>query len=97
MGGGYGYQTAVYRIGHGLGNDTSECAEGVFGVPFIVLLLEESLKPFSCESPNLIRAKLRLDVDSDSLSVIQQCCFLQVVLTVIFHPVIKEISKANVR
>ena len=61
------------------------------------LILKEFLKPFPTEPPDLIRSKFRLDVDSDSLSVVQQCCFLQVVLTVIFHPVIKEISKANVR
>lgn len=97
MGRGQAYQTAIHSVGHGLGNDTSERAEGVFGIPFIVLLLEKSLKPLPCKPTNLIRSKLRLYVDSDSLSVIQKRCFLQIVLTVVFHPIVKEISKANVR
>ena len=97
MGRGQAYQTAIHSVGHGLGNDTSERAEGVFGVPFIVFLLEESLKSFPCEPTNLIRSKFGLYVDSDSLSVIQQRCFLQIVLAVILHPVIQKVGKTDVR
>ena len=36
MGRGQAYQTAIHSVGHGLGDDPSECAERILGIPFIV-------------------------------------------------------------
>ena len=96
MAGRYRYQATVYCIVHGLGYDTSKGAERVLRVPVIVLVLKELLKPIPTEPPDLVIPQFRLDVDSDSLSLFQERCFLEVVLALLLHPFIQIVSVAYV-